>query len=433
MLYPYGNSTKGHSAAVLRATNLSTSWVGLPAAPLPLFAGACSQRPPHVAPAAPVHLTAEQAHQRMMKLLHIKSLRSGADPSDPNAPNAVNYDESKANPYPHLPDPLRMNDGRKVTSASMWWNKRRPQILQDFTHDVYGRVPKDVPTVKWQVAGTEHEKNGDVPMITKHLVGRVDNSSYPSVSVNIQATLTTPANAVGPVPVIIELALSPEVMRRIMAMMARRGIKFPPRSGPTWQQQVLALGWGYATYFPTSVQADNGAGLAEGIIGLCNRGRPCQPEGWGALRAWAWGAGRLLDYFQTVPAVDARQVDIMGHSRYGKAALVAMAYDPRFAIGYISSSGMGGAALSRRNFGERLENLSGTGEFHWMAGNFLKYAGPLTPNDLPVDSHELIALCALRRPHACAGLAVLPQVCRPVPESSGSKGAVKSPRGPYRS
>jgi hypothetical protein len=100
--------------------------------------------------------------------------------------------------------------------------------------------------------------------------------------------------------------------------------------------------------------------------------------------------------FQGFPVVDARQVGIEGHSRYGKAALVTMAYDPRFAIAYVSSSGMGGANLYSRNFGERVENVAGTSEYHWMAGNFLKYAGPLTPNDLPVDSHELIAMCAPR-------------------------------------
>ena len=340
----------------------------------------------------------------MMDLLHIKSLRPGADPHDLKAPNAVNYDETKANPYPHLPDPLILNDGKKVTTPAMWWNKRRRQIVQDFTRDVYGRAPKHIPAVKWEVSSTVHEKNGDVPVITKHLIGHVDHSADPSITVNIQATLTTLANAAGPVPVIIELALDPAFLVKLRAMMAKRGVKFPnPPPGPTWQQQVLARGWGYATYIPVSVQPDNGAGLTEGIIGLCNKGRPRSPDDWGALRAWAWGASRLLDYFDTDPAVDARQVGIMGHSRYGKASLVAMAYDKRFAIGYISSSGMGGAALYRRNFGERLENLAATGEFHWMAGNFLKYAGPLTPNDLPVDSHELIALCAPRPAFIGAG------------------------------
>ena len=112
--------------------------------------------------------------------------------------------------------------------------------------------------------------------------------------------------------------------------------------------------------------------------------------------AWAWGASRALDYFETDKAVDAKQVGIEGLSRYGKAALVAMAYDQRFAIGFIGSSGEGGAKLHRRNFGELVENLTGSGEYHWMAGNFLKYGGPLTPGDLPVDAHELIALCAPR-------------------------------------
>jgi glucuronyl esterase-like protein len=116
----------------------------------------------------------------------------------------------------------------------------------------------------------------------------------------------------------------------------------------------------------------------------------------GALRAWAWGASRALDYFETDKSVDARQVGIGGLSRYGKAALVAMAYEPRLAIAFVGSSGAGGAKLSRRTFGEQVENVASSAEYHWMAGNFLKYAGPLTANDLPVDAHELIALCAPR-------------------------------------
>jgi len=170
----------------------------------------------------------------------------------------------------------------------------------------------------------------------------------------------------------------------------------PAATGPSWQEQVLALGWGYAILTPTSVQADNGAGLTRGIIGLVNQGQPRKLDDWGALRAWAWGASRALDYFETDHSVDAKQVGVEGHSRYGKAALVAMAYDQRFAIAYVSSSGEGGARLHRRNFGELVENVAGTGEYHWMAGNFIKYASLFTPNDLPVDSHELIALCAPR-------------------------------------
>jgi hypothetical protein len=159
---------------------------------------------------------------------------------------------------------------------------------------------------------------------------------------------------------------------------------------------VLEKGWGYAVISPGSIQADNGAGLTQGIIGLCNKGQPRKPDDWGALRAWAWGASRALDYFETDPAVDAKHVAIEGLSRYGKATLVTMAYDPRFAVALVASSGEGGAKLHRRNFGELVENLTSSGEYHWMAGNFLKYGGPLNAGDLPVDAHHLIALCAPR-------------------------------------
>src|ERR1700681_1792469 len=134
-------------------------------------------------------------------------------------------------------------------------------------------------------------------------------------------------------------------------------------TGPTWQQQVLAKGWGYATLIPTTVQADNGEGLTQGIIGLVNKGQPRSLDDWGALRAWAWGASRALDYFETDKSVDAKQVGLEGHSRYGKATLVAMAYDPRFAIAFVSSSGEGGAKLHRRNWGELVENVAGNSEY----------------------------------------------------------------------
>jgi hypothetical protein len=348
-------------------------------------------------PPPPARLTAEQDHQRMMDLLHIKSLRPGADPNHPQGPSAPNYDESKANLYPDLPDPLLLNDGKKVTTAAIWWRERRPQIVKEFNDDVYGRVPEHVPKVHWEVTSTARGMNGTVPITTRHLVGHVDNSSYPLITVNIPLTLTTPANTAGPVPVMIHFGFDPAFMRRFRAMQAARGVKLPPPpAGPTWQQQILAKGWGYALLIPTSYQADNGGGLMEGIIGLCNRGQPRKPGDWGALRAWAWGASRALDYLETDKSVDAKEVGIEGLSRYGKAALVTMAYDQRFAIALVGSSGKGGATLFRRNFGERVENLAGVSEYHWMAGNFLKYAGPLTPNDLPVDSHELIAMCAPR-------------------------------------
>jgi hypothetical protein len=175
-----------------------------------------------------------------------------------------------------------------------------------------------------------------------------------------------------------------------------------PFADPPSREQLLQAGWGYATIFPGSIQADNGAGLRNGIIGLVNKGQPRKPDDWGALRAWAWGASRGLDYLEKDPAVNPRRIGIEGVSRYGKAALVAMAFDQRFAMALIGSSGEGGAKLHRRNFGEAVENLTGSGEYHWMAGNFLKYGaaeaafGSKNAGDLPVDAHELIALCAPR-------------------------------------
>jgi hypothetical protein len=270
----------------------------------------------------------------------------------------------------------------------MWWKQRRPEIVEDFDREVYGRVPKDTPKVMWEITATDKQMIGDVPAVTKKLIGHVDNSSYPLITVDIQLTLTTPANAAGPVPVIMEFGFG-------------FGGRMPPRppaakGGPSWQQQVLAKGWGFAIIVPNSIQADNGAGLTSGIIGLCNKGQPRKVDDWGALRAWAWSASRALDYLETDKSVDAKQVGIEGLSRYGKAAIVAMAYDQRFAIGFIGSSGAGGAKLHRRHFGEQVENVAGVGEYHWMAGNYIKYAGPLTPKDLPVDAHELVALCAPR-------------------------------------
>jgi hypothetical protein len=331
----------------------------------------------------------------MMDQLHITSLRAGRNGTDPANPNFANYDESKANPYPDLPDPLTLNDGKKVTSAEVWWSRRRPEIVEQFDREIYGRLPAHVPSVQWEVISTIQEKNGDYDVITKKLVGHVDNSSYPQVKVDIALMLSTPANAAGPVPVIMELGVDPAGTAGMRKRTEAGGIKLPPQfPGPAWQQQVLAKGWGYAELIPASIQADNGAGLKEGIIGLVNKGQPRKPDDWGALRAWAWGAGRALDYFETDKSVNAKEVGIEGHSRYGKAAIVTMAYDERFAIGYISSSGEGGTKLSRRNWGEPVENVASATEYHWMAGNFLKYAGPLHWNDMPVDAHELIALCA---------------------------------------
>jgi hypothetical protein len=369
------------------------------------------QSPPPVSSAAqastgglpqPINWTAAEDHKNMMEQLGIKALRPGPSGNE-SAPNHANYDESLANPYPNLPEVLTLKNGRKVTAADAWWKQRRPEIVEDFEREVVGRIPKSVPKVTWAVTNTVAATVGSRAVIGKQLVGHVDNTAYPPINVDIQMTLVTPADAARPVPVMMMFGRGalPQAAGQA-APAGRSGIPVPAGGDPPATQQLIAAGWGYATINPASIQADNGAGLTKGVIGLVNRGQARKPDDWGSLRAWAWGASRGLDYLETDKTVDAKHVGIEGVSRYGKAALVTLAFEPRFAMGLIGSSGKGGATLLRRNFGEAVESLTGTGEYHWMAGNFLKYGaaeatfGSGNAGQLSVDSHELIALCAPR-------------------------------------
>ena len=416
----------------------AATWISILIGALSLAAGAPAALAGDRAPLPPVTFTAEQDHANMMEQLGIEALRPGAS-GDENDPDHANYDELLANPYPTLPDPLRLDDGEKVTTASVWWQRRRPELVAAFENDVYGRIPKDVPRVTWHVAGRGKSTLEGHPIVYESLVGHVDNSAYPAINVDIPVTLVLPARMKRRVPVLImfwfgptpvpptepserelgkingalrsALARSDPSLRAVFnqhpdaAFIARSPFSPLQRNAdgdPPSIVELIAAGWGFAVLDPTTVQADSGAGLTRGIIGFTNKGRPRTPDEWGALRAWGWAASRTLDYLETDPAVDAGHVGIEGVSRYGKAALVTLAFDRRFAMGLIGSSGRGGAALLRRNFGETLENLTGSGEYHWMAGNFLEYgaaeavSGPRNPGDLPVDSHELIALCAPR-------------------------------------
>jgi fermentation-respiration switch protein FrsA (DUF1100 family) len=378
-----------------------------------------------VAAAAPAHvvMSSQQDRQRVMDQLKITLF-----PSGPGAYLASTYDESTANPYPKLPDPLTFNDGSKVKNASQW-NRRRAEIVEMFDREVYGRRPKNIPKVTWTVASTTEVVTANVPVITKQLVGRVDNSAYPELNVTILATLSTPKNAKGPVPVVLMFGgggAAPEGVPTTTACtlpgavarggaaplpQAARGAApaQPARGGapgggnqpPSANEQIVMRGWGYATVTTASIQADNGQGLTCGIIGLVNKGQPRSLDDWGVLSAWGWGMSKVLDYFETDKAVDAKKVAVQGHSRDGKAALVALAYDERFLTGFISSSGQSGAKLHRRKYGEAIENIAATNEYHWMAGNYLKYAGRW--DTLPVDSHELIAMVAPRPVFLSAG------------------------------
>jgi hypothetical protein len=367
------------------------------------FPGVAASASPEGPAASPEgQWTTAQDHKNMMEQLGIQRLRPGPS-GRRGATNEANYDPTKANPFPDLPDPLTLKNGQKVTTPETWWKQRRPEIVEDFEREVVGRIPKNVPKVTWTVISNITDGVvGNVRANGKQLIGRVDNSACPDITVDIRMTLVTPAAAKTPVPILMMFGgFGGSGMPRPADSPAPTNREFGgPFKDPPSTEQLLAAGWGYATISPTSIQADNGAGLTKGIIGLVNKGRPRKPDDWGALRAWAWGASRGLDYLETDRTVDARKVGIEGVSRYGKAALIAMAFEPRFAVVLVGSSGEGGAKLHRRNFGEAVENLTGSGEYHWMAGNFLKYgaAEPSSKNagDLPVDAHELIALCAPR-------------------------------------
>ena len=303
----------------------------------------------------------------------------------------TNYDEAKANPY-RLPDPLVLKNGKPVTDAGTWWTLRRPEILEDFQREMYGRIPSGIPPVAWEVTATGRAAAGGLA-IRKSVLGRIDNSRYPNASPSIRITIYTPANAASkPAPLILVLVPGSGgygAPRPGAPASAPATEPEPPAGSPLYR--LLNIGWGYATLEVGPIQNDYGGGLTSGIVGLMNAGAPRKPDDWGALSAWAWGASRALDYFETDKSVDAKRVGIEGHSRYGKAALLAAALDRRWAIVYPSCSGEGGAKPSRRNWGETVDNIAGS---HWMAGNFRKYAGHW--NDLPVDSNELIALVAPR-------------------------------------
>ncbi len=353
---------------------------------------------------APLNWTTQQDHQNMKDQLGITRLRPGPS-GNPNATNSANYDVTKANPYPNLPEVLTLKNGQKVTTADQWWKQRRPEIIEDFEREIIGRVPRSVPKVTWMIATQAMDRVvGEIPVNAQQLIGQADNSASPSIEVKLQMTLVTPKDAKGRVPVLMMFGGGGFPRRPGEPAPTNRFGAFggSTNAGPSSAEQLIAAGWGYATINPGSIQADNGAGLRKGIIGLVNKGQPRKPDDWGSLRAWAWGAARGLDYLETDPTVDAKKVGIEGVSRYGKAALVTLAFEPRFAMALVGSSGEGGAKLHRRNFGEAVENLTGSGEYHWMAGNFLKYGtaessfGSRNAGDLPVDAHQLIALCAPR-------------------------------------
>lgn len=337
-------------------------------------------------------------YEQMLGQLGLKRSDMRPGPSgNPSAPNAANRFEDRVNQYT-LPDPLTFKNGRTVSNAADW-QKRRLEIAGDFEREIYGRLPENIPSVRWEVVSVSDTVIGNLPIKEKRLKGVVDNSSSPTIKVEIEFLVATPAKTEGPVPIVIEFGWIQNPFNRAPV----QPIGLGSSTEPTWKEQLIMRGWGYGILVPGSIQADNGAGLTKGIIGLVNKGKHRKPDDWGSLRAWAWGASRAIDYLETDKDVDSKRVAIEGLSRYGKAAIVAMAFEPRISLGFIGSSGAGGAKILRRVFGEQVENLCSSGEYHWFAGNFIQYAGKRTPDELPVDAHELVALCAPRPLFISAG------------------------------
>jgi hypothetical protein len=285
-------------------------------------------------------------------------------------------------------DLLRMKNGKRITTAEEWWKKRRPEIKEELEEALYGKMPdeKILPAVTWDVKTLSGGK-GNRAYIQKQITGTIDVSRYPQVRNKpvIIATLRTPANVTEPVPVIIFFG------------------GFGNVTDMYWER-CNSRGWGICVFDLTALQPDNGAGLTSYLIGLVNQGNWRKPDDWGTLRAWGWGVSRLIDYFETDKDVNAKMIGLNGVSRYGKATIVTMAFEPRLAIAFPGDAGSLGTKLNRRHWGQDLENSVPENEYHWMAGNFFKWAGELVPGqylprkieDCPVDAHSLLALCAPR-------------------------------------
>ena len=302
-----------------------------------------------------------------------------------------NYDKAKVGNYT-LPDPLVLTSGEPVRDAQTWFERRRPEIVRLYESEIYGRVPATAPDVSFEVV-SEQQNAMEGTAVRKHIVGKFGRGpDAPAMNV----VLLLPAHASGPVPVLLHLVFG-------------AGLQ-PPRSTPPGNgtpgntarfaetgpvAEILAQGCGYATVRYTEIEGDRAETNLTGVRRLAlppGQSEPAADE-WGTIAAWAWGASRVLDHFEKDPAIDARRVGLIGHSRLGKTVLWAAARDPRFALVFSSCSGEMGAALARRDYGESVDDMALN--YSWQfAGNFQKYIGRW--HTMPVDAHMLIALAAPR-------------------------------------
>ena len=313
-------------------------------------------------------------------------------------PDYINTDPSKVPAYT-LPDALTMQDGRKVTTPEQWYAERRPELLELFETEMYGKAPGPVEGMKWEIAEEGPALDG------KALRRQVRIFYAPHKYVTV--LMYFPAGATGPVPAFMgmnfegNVTVSPDPGILYPEPNYARGYRIytePARGSQAarWPvEDIIGRGYALVTFHTSDIDPDYDDGFGNGATPLIYReGQKFpDPDQWGTLSEWAWGMSRVLDYLEIDPDVDASRVAAIGHSRLGKTALLAAARDPRFAMAVSNDSGCGGAALSRRRYGETIRFI--TGNFpHWFCGNFFKYVD--NEDALPFDQHEFLALIAPR-------------------------------------
>jgi len=309
-----------------------------------------------------------------------------------------NYDESKVPTY-ELPDPLLSDKGEPVTTASQWENKRRREVLERFRSEVYGRQPKNVP----DILSVEFDRSDDAldgKAIRRQVRLHLQRQGEPPA---MELLIYQPRQSTGPIPVFVGLnfqgnhTIHSDPAIRITenwtsgntATDASRGM-----NAHRWQlEKVIGRGFAIATVYYGDIDPDFDDGWKNGFHQFFPMEDPVKPDAWGSIATWAWGLSRVLDFFEKDDAIDHQRVALLGHSRLGKTALWAGAEDERFSIIISNNSGCGGAALSRRRFGETVQQINKSFP-HWFCDNFNKYND--NEQTLPVDQHLLIALIAPR-------------------------------------